>query len=661
MKDGSLLLATYLEEMDMYGSETYDIPKTIADSAHIDQEKYQRMYEASINDPETFWAEQAQKFLSWNRPWDTVMDYDYSQGYIRFFEGGGLNISHNCLDRHLEKRGEKIAIIWQGDDPNVSRKITYRELHEDVCKFANVLKKLGVNKGDRVCIYMQMIPQAAVAMLACTRIGAIHVVVFGGFSSEALRERISDTKCKVVVTCDEGYRGGRKIPQKTKVDEAIDKINCVEKVIVVRRTNANVAWNEGTDLWYHELVAAASSDCPIRVMDAEDPLFILYTSGSTGRPKGLVHTTGGYLLGVAMTYRYVFDYQEGDIYWCTADVGWVTGHSYVVYGPLCNGATTLMFEGTPYYPEADRFWKVIDKYKVNIFYTAPTAIRSLMRHGEQLVRKTDRKSLRILGTVGETINPEAWQWYYHVVGDGRCPIVDTWWQTETGSILIAPLPGATKLKPSSVAKPFFGVQPSIVDLNGKEVECGKQGILVIDRPWPSQARTLWGNHQRFIDTYFTPFPGKYLSGDGALRSKDGYIWITGRIDDVIKVSGHRLGAAEVESALSSHEKVAESAVVGFSHKIKGQGIYAYITLKIGFQPSEELRNELDLSVRRKIGAIASPDVIHWTPDMPKTRSGKIMRRILRKIAENEIDDLGDTSTLADPSIVDDLVRNRHIL
>ncbi|RKZ91011.1 MAG: acetate--CoA ligase, partial [Candidatus Parabeggiatoa sp. nov. 1] len=582
----------------------------------------------------------------------------YTEGKIRWFEGGKLNVAYNCIDRHLETRGDQIAILWEGDDPQVDQKITYRELHEKVCRFANVLKARGVKKGDRVCIYLPMIPEAAFAMLACTRIGAVHSVVFGGFSPEALKDRILDSGCEVVITADEGLRGGRAVPLKTNVDKALTQCPNVHSVIVVKRTGNAQAWKDGQDVWYHEEAEKVSADCPAEEMDAEDPLFILYTSGSTGKPKGVLHTTGGYLLYTAMTHKYVFDYHDGDVYWCTADVGWVTGHSYIVYGPLANGATTLMFEGVPTYPDASRFWQVVDKHQVNIFYTAPTAIRALMAQGNEPVKKTSRKSLRILGSVGEPINPEAWEWYYHVVGDGRCPIMDTWWQTETGGILITPLAGAIKLKPGSATRPFFGITPAIVNTEGDALEGEAEGNLIITRPWPGQMRTLYGDHQRFIDTYLTSYPGNYFTGDGARRDEDGYYWITGRVDDVINVSGHRMGTAEVESALVLHEAVAEAAVVGYPHDIKGQGIYAYVTLMTGIEPNEELHKALVKQVRTEIGPIASPDVIQWAPGLPKTRSGKIMRRILRKIAANEIDNLGDTSTLADPSVVDNLISHR---
>ncbi len=642
----------------MSEEKTYPVPAEIAKAAYIDVAKYQEMYKRSIDDPEGFWAEQADEFLHWSKKWDKVMDYDYHKAEIKWFEGGKLNVSYNCLDRHLDTRGDQIAIIWEGDDPTVDRSITYRELHEEVCKFANGLKSLGVKKGDRVCIYMPMIPEAAVAMLSCARIGAIHSIVFGGFSPEALKDRINDSECKVLITADEGVRGAKKIPLKTNSDKACENTPSVEHVVVVRLTGGEVNRHDGRDVWYHELIDGASPDCTPEEMDAEDPLFILYTSGSTGQPKGVLHTTGGYNLYTAITHKYVFDYHDGDIYWCTADVGWVTGHSYIVYGPLTNGATTLMFEGVPNYPDASRFWQVVDKHQVNIFYTAPTALRALMGSGNEYVTKTSRKSLRVLGTVGEPINPEAWEWYYHVVGEDRCPIVDTWWQTETGGILITPLPGATALKPGSATLPFFGVEPALLDEQGQVLEGEASGNLVITRPWPGQMRTVYGDQQRFFDTYFAMYPGYYFTGDGCRRDADGYYWITGRVDDVINVSGHRMGTAEVESALVLHDAVAEAAVVGYPHDIKGQGIYAYVTLMAGIEPSEELRKELVKHVRTEIGPIATPDLIQWAPGLPKTRSGKIMRRILRKIAENEFSNLGDTSTLADPSVVDDLVNNR---
>ena len=642
----------------MSDSKVYPVPPDFAAKAHIDVAKYNDMYQHSINDPDGFWAEQAKEFVTWYKPWTKVTEWDFHRGHIRWFEGAKLNVSYNCLDRHLETRGDQVAIIWEGDDPNEDRKITYRELHAEVSKFANVLKSRGVKKGDRVCIYMPMIPEAAVAMLACTRIGAVHSVVFGGFSPESLKDRILDSDCRVVITADEGLRGKKAVPLKNNSDKAMLHCPDVHTVLVVKRTGGDIAWHSNRDVWYHEAMAKASPDCQPEEMDAEDPLFILYTSGSTGKPKGVLHTTGGYLLFAAATHKYTFDYHDGDVFWCTADVGWVTGHTYIVYGPLANGAISLMFEGIPSYPDASRFWQVVDKHQVNIFYTAPTAIRALMREGDDPVKKTSRSSLKLLGTVGEPINPEAWEWYHHVVGDGRCPIVDTWWQTETGGHLITPLPGATALKPGSATKPFFGVVPAIVDNEGNVLEGECEGNLVITRPWPGMMRSVYGDHQRFIDTYFKAYPGMYFTGDGAKRDADSYYWITGRVDDVLNISGHRMGTAEVESALVLHESVAEAAVVGFPHDIKGQGIYCYVTLVKGVEPSDALKKELVQMVRTEIGPIASPDVIQWAPSLPKTRSGKIMRRILRKIAANETDSLGDTSTLADPAVVDDLVHNR---
>ena len=642
----------------MSESKVYPVKPEIAASAHIDSEAYKTLYQQSINDPEHFWAEQAEQFLLWSKRWDSVMNCDYLTGHIRWFEGGELNVSVNCLDRHLETRADQVAIIWEGDDPSQDKKITYRELFESVCQFANVLKSLGVKKGDRVCIYLPMISEAATVMLACTRVGAVHSIVFGGFSAEALKDRILDSDCQFVVCADEGYRGGKTLPIKANVDLAAQSCPNLKKVIVIKNTGNPVAWDAARDIDYHEAMHNASVDCPPEPMGAEDPLFILYTSGSTGQPKGVLHTTGGYLLFAAMTHKYIFDYHDGDIYWCTADIGWITGHTYMIYGPLCNGATTLLFEGVPTYPEADRFWRVIDKHHVNIFYTAPTAIRALMAQGDEFVTRTDRSSLRILGSVGEPINPEAWEWYYHVVGQGRCPIMDTWWQTETGGILITPLPGVTALKPGSATLPFFGVKPEIMDTVGTIREGVAEGVLVISRSWPGQARTVYGDHQRFIDTYLKNYPGYYFTGDGARRDEDGYFWITGRVDDVINVSGHRMGTAEIESALVLHELVAEAAVVGYPHDIKGQGIYAYVTLNVGVEPSEALRKELVALVRKEIGAIANPDIIQWAPSLPKTRSGKIMRRILRKVAANELDNLGDTSTLADPSVVANIIDHR---
>jgi acetyl-CoA synthetase len=636
----------------------YDIKPEIAAQAHITAANYNTLYQRSIAEPEVFWAEQALLFLDWSQPWDTVMDCDFKTGHIRWFDGGKLNVSVNCLDRHLAERGEQVAIIWEGDNPAQDKKITYRELYEQVCKFANVLKSQGVQKGDRVCIYLPMISEAAAVMLACTRIGAVHSIVFGGFSAEALKDRIIDAECRFLICADEGYRGGKTIPIKFNADKAAAACPNLEKIIVIKNTGNAVDWNETRDVWYHEAMATASAECPAEAMEAEDPLFILYTSGSTGKPKGVLHSTGGYLLYAAMTHKYVFDYHDGDIYWCTADIGWITGHSYMIYGPLCNGATTLLFEGVPTYPDAGRFWQVIDKHQVNIFYTAPTAIRALMAQGDAFVERSSRQSLRILGSVGEPINPEAWEWYYHVVGDGRCPVMDTWWQTETGGILITPLPGVTALKPGSATLPFFGIKPDIMDNAGQLREGAAEGILVISRSWPGQARSVFGDHQRFVDTYFKNYPGYYFTGDGARRDNDGYFWITGRVDDVINVSGHRMGTAEIESALVLHEHVAEAAVVGYPHDIKGQGIYAYVTLNVGIEPTEELRKELIELVRTEIGPIANPDIIQWAPGLPKTRSGKIMRRILRKVASNEIGSLGDTSTLADPAVVDDIIEHR---
>jgi len=643
----------------MSDNELFPVPEAVAKDSWADNAKYKEMYQRSVDDPAAFWAEQGKR-IDWFKPYTKIKDtsYDPHDVHIRWFYDGTLNAAHNCLDRHLETRGDQVAIIWEGDDPKDDRKITYRELHREVCKFANALKGIGAKKGDRITIYMPMIPEAAVAMLACARIGAIHSVVFGGFSPDSLANRIQDADCSIVITADEGLRGGRKIPLKKNTDEAAEDCPSLKKVVVVKRTGGDIAWKDGRDVWYHDIVGAASEDCPAEVMNAEDPLFILYTSGSTGKPKGVLHTTGGYMVYTSMTHQYVFDYKDGDIYWCTADVGWVTGHSYIVYGPLANGATSLMFEGVPNYPDSSRFWQVCDKHNVEIFYTAPTAIRALMREGDGPVKKTSRKSIRLLGTVGEPINPEAWLWYHKVVGDGRCPIVDTWWQTETGGILITPLPGATALKPGSATTPFFGVVPVVVDAEGNELSGACTGNLCIDDSWPGQMRTVYGDHDRFVDTYFRTYPGRYFTGDGCRRDEDGYYWITGRVDDVINVAGHRMGTAEVESALVAHAKVAEAAVVGYPHDIKGQGIYAYVTLNAGEQPTEELRKELVQWVRKEIGPIASPDLIQWAPSLPKTRSGKIMRRILRKIAENDYGNLGDTSTLAEPAVVDDLVDNR---
>jgi acetyl-CoA synthetase len=643
----------------MSDAKLYPVPADFAANAHINAEQYEQMYRRSVEDPDGFWAEQAERFVTWSRKWDRVQQWDFTSADIKWFEGGKLNVAYNCLDRHLESRGDQTAIIWEGDDPAEDKKISYRELHAEVCKLGNVLKSRGVKKGDRVCIYMPMIPEATVAMLACARIGAVHSVVFGGFSPDSLKDRILDSDCQTLITADEGVRGGKRVPLKANADQALQSCPNVHTVLTVQRTGGDIAWSEGRDLWYHEQMASASTDCPAEEMDTEDPLFILYTSGSTGKPKGVLHTTGGYLVFAAITHKYTFDYKDGEIYWCTADVGWVTGHTYIVYGPLANGAISLMFEGVPNYPDASRFWQVVDKHQVQIFYTAPTAIRALMQVGDDPVKKTSRKSLRLLGTVGEPINPEAWEWYYHVVGNEQCPIVDTWWQTETGGHLITPLAGAHALKPGSASKPFFGVVPAIVDADGKILEGECSGNLVITRPWPGMMRSVYGDHQRFIDTYFKTYPGMYFTGDGCRRDKDGYYWITGRVDDVLNVSGHRLGTAEIESALVLHPKVAEAAVVGYPHDIKGQGIYAYVTLMAGVAESEELKKELVQLVRKEIGAIATIDVLQWAPALPKTRSGKIMRRILRKVATNEVDQLGDTSTLADPSVVDHLVENRH--
>lgn len=636
---------------------TYPVPENFAD-AHITPNRYQALYQQSLDDPNTFWAERAREFLTWDKEWTAISDNDIRIGQARWFIDGKLNVSVNCIDRHLPKRANDTALIWEGDDPNDSQRITFAELKEQVCRLGNVLRSQGVRKGDRVCIYMPMIPEATYAMLACARIGAIHSVVFGGFSPEALQGRINDADCRLVITADQGVRGGKAIPLKANVDRALEQCPNVDSVIVVKRTGADVNWDDSRDVWYHDATAAAATDCEPESMDAEDPLFILYTSGSTGKPKGVLHSTGGYLLQAAMSFKYVFDYRQGEVYWCTADVGWVTGHTYIVYGPLTVGATSLVFEGVPTYPDAGRFWEVIDKHQVNSFFTAPTAIRALNALGDEWVIKSSRQSLRIIGSVGEPINPEAWEWYHAVVGSGRCPIVDTWWQTETGGTMMTPLPGAHALKPGFASFPFFGVEPALLDDNGQEIEGAGQGYLVIKRSWPGQIRTVYGDHQRMLDTYFSTYPGYYFTGDGALRDEDGYWRITGRVDDVLNVSGHRMGTAEVESALVEHEQVAEAAVVGFPHDIKGQGIYAYVTTMDGVEPSDALKAELIQLCVQEIGPIAKPDVIQWAPGLPKTRSGKIMRRILRKIAENELDSLGDTSTLADPSVVDDLVANR---
>ncbi len=650
-----------MSEHKQFKVEVVKVPKKWKASAFIDKDEYEKLYEKSVEKPDKFWGKEGKR-IDWIKPYTRVKNtsFSYPDISIKWFEDGTLNVAANCTDRHLKKRGKQVAIIWEPDDPaQEARHITYRELHGHVCRLANVLKANGVRRGDRVTIYLPMIPEAAYAMLACARIGAIHSIVFGGFSSDALAGRIEDCKSKVLITADEGLRGGRKVPLKANADAAIKKVGGVEKVLVVKRTGAEVPWTEGRDLWLSDELAKVGEDCPPEEMHAEDPLFILYTSGSTGQPKGVLHTSGGYLVFASMTHQYVFDYHDGDIYWCTADVGWVTGHSYIVYGPLANGATTLMFEGVPNYPDASRFWQVVDKHKVNIFYTAPTAIRALMGVGDDFVKRSSRESLKLLGSVGEPINPEAWEWYYHVVGEGRCPIVDTWWQTETGGILITPLPGATKLKPGSATLPFFGVQPALVDNEGNLIEGEGSGNLVILDAWPGIARTVYGDHKRFVDTYFSTYKGKYFTGDGAKRDDDGYYWITGRVDDVINVAGHRMGTAEVESALVAHPKVSEAAVVGYPHDVKGQGIYCYVTLMAGQDSSDQLRTELRDWVRKEIGPIASPDLIQFAPGLPKTRSGKIMRRILRKIAEDDFSNLGDTSTLADPSVVADLIEKRQ--
>ncbi|MDJ0832985.1 MAG: acetate--CoA ligase [Gammaproteobacteria bacterium] len=642
--------------------EIYPVPEAFAAQANITQDDYETMYRQSLDDPDTFWSEQAEQYLTWSKKWDKVQEWSFDKVDlgIKWFLGGQLNVSYNCLDRHLDTRGDQVAILWEGDDPSEDKKITYREMHADVCKFANVLKDRGVKKGDRVSIYMPMIPEAAVAMLACTRIGAVHSIVFSAFSPDALASRILDSDCKCLITADQSIRTGKALPLKANADKALEQCPHVHTSIVVKRGGGEVAWQDGRDIWYHEALADASDVCEPEPMDADDPLFILYTSGSTGKPKGVLHSTAGYLLQAAMTHKLVFDYKDGEVYWCTADIGWVTGHSYIVYGPLCNGAISLMFEGVPTYPDAGRFWQVCDKHNVASFYTAPTAIRALMAVGDEPVTSTSRSSLRLLGTVGEPINPEAWDWYYRTVGDSRCPIVDTWWQTETGAHLLTPLPGATPLKPGSATNPFFGVEPVLLDDQGNEIEGNPaEGNLAMKRPWPSMMRTVYGDHDRFYETYFSMYKGYYFTGDGAKRDEDGYYWITGRVDDVLNVSGHRLGTAEIESGLVLHDKVAEAAVVGYPHDITGQGIYAYVTLMAGEEPSDELKGELVALVRKEIGPIAKINIIQWAPGLPKTRSGKIMRRILRKIAANELDNLGDTSTLADPSVVDNLIENRE--
>jgi acetyl-CoA synthetase len=642
----------------MSEDKIYPVTESSAAKSYLNKDTFRQMYQLSIEAPEDFWAEQAGKLLHWHQPWKKVSSGDFAKADSKWFEGAKLNVAYNCIDRHLERRGEQTAIIWEGDEPDQDKKITYRELHQQVCKLANALKSRGVSKGDRVCIYMPMVPEAAYAMLACARIGAVHSVVFGGFSPESIKDRILDSDCQTVITADEGVRGARMIPLKANVDQALEKCPNVHSVFVVRRTNADVPWFEDRDVCYYKATEAADSECEPELMDAEDPLFILYTSGSTGKPKGVLHTTAGYLLGASITHKYVFDYHEGDVYWCTADVGWVTGHSYIVYGPLANGAITLMFEGVPTYPDASRFWQVIDKHQVNIFYTAPTAIRALMSAGDSPVKSTSRSSLRLLGSVGEPINPEAWEWYYHIVGDSRCPIVDTWWQTETGAIMISPIPGVTDLKPGSATTPFFGVKAALLDADGNEIEGAATGNLVLCNSWPSQIRSVYGDHQRCIETYFTTYPGYYFTGDSARRDEDGFYWVTGRVDDVINVSGHRLGTAEIESALVLHPAVAEAAVVGYPHDIKGQGIYAYVSLMADTEASEDLRAALLKFVAKEIGSFARPEVIQFAPGLPKTRSGKIMRRILRKIASNELDTLGDTTTLADPAVVEQLIENR---
>ncbi|MEM9207726.1 MAG: acetate--CoA ligase [Pseudomonadota bacterium] len=643
-------------------SDIYPVSDEVRARARVNKDQYEAMYRESVEDNEAFWAKQAER-IDWMQPFTQVKDVSYAKHdlHIKWYADGTLNVCYNCVDRHLDSKADDVAIIWEGDDPSRDETITYRQLHERVCRFSNALKALGANKGDRITIYMPMIPEAAVAMLACARIGAIHSVVFGGFSPDALAGRVHDCGSNIIITADEGLRGGRTVPLKANVDAAADKpdVESLQKVLVVRNTGADINWVEGRDHWLHELEDSVGADCPCEAMNAEDPLFILYTSGSTGKPKGVLHTTGGYLVYASLTHEVVFDYQPGDIYWCTADVGWVTGHSYIVYGPLANGAVTLMFEGVPNYPDSSRFWQICDKHQVNICYTAPTAIRALMREGDGPVNSTSRKSLRLLGSVGEPINPEAWQWYYKVVGNSRCPIVDTWWQTETGGIMITPLPGATDLKPGAASTPMFGIQPAVLDNEGVTLDGAAEGNLVITDSWPGQMRTVYGDHQRFIDTYFSSFSNVYTTGDGCRRDEDGYYWITGRVDDVLNVSGHRMGTAEIESALVSHDSVAEAAVVGYPHDIKGQGIYAYVTLMEGRESSDELLGELKQWVRKEIGPIAKPDLIQWAPGLPKTRSGKIMRRILRKVAANEYGELGDTSTLADPGVVGDLIENRQ--
>jgi len=639
-------------------SKVYRVDSQIAENAWIDEQKYREMYRQSVENPEEFWAEQCSQFLTWDKPWQTLFTSDFSSGKTNWFDGGKLNVTVNCIDRHLPERANQTAIIWEGDDPADQSVITYAELHEQVSRLGNLLRQRGVSRGDRVCIYMPMIPEAAYAMLACARIGAVHSVVFGGFSPEALKDRILDSDCRLVITADQGVRGGNVIPLKANTDKALESCPNVHSCIVVQRTGGEMNWYAERDIWYHLGTESVDANCQPEQMDSEDPLFILYTSGSTGKPKGVVHTTGGYLLMAAMTHKYTFDYKPGDVYWCTADVGWITGHSYIIYGPLCNGAITLMFEGVPTYPDASRFWQVVDKHQVTQFYTAPTAIRALMGAGDEYVKQTSRSSLKLLGTVGEPINPEAWEWYYQVVGGSRCPIVDTWWQTETGAHMLTPLPGATPLKPGSAAKPFFGVQPVLLDAEGSEIEGPGEGLLMIKSSWPSQIRTVFGDHQRCIDTYFNAYPNYYFTGDGARRDTEGYYWITGRVDDVLNVSGHRMGTAEVESALVLHPHVAEAAVVGYPHAIKGQGIYCYVTPMDNFQPDEALKEALIQLCAREIGPIAKPDMIQWAPGLPKTRSGKIMRRILRKIAANELENLGDTSTLADPSVVQQLIEVR---